>query len=124
MYRILLVEDNEISRLLMTDYLEYCGWKVFSLADGEPFPQTMQQFQPHLVLLDLKLPGVDGFTLLAQAQQTPEWLEIPIVVVSAFAFQTDQQRALKLGARRYLVKPVKPSLLREVILEELNLLTS
>lgn len=124
MYRILLVEDNEISRLLMSDYLEYCGWKVLSLAEGEPFLQTMRQFQPHLVLLDLKLPGVDGFTLLAQAQQIPEWLGIPIIVVSAFAFQTDQQRALNLGARRYLVKPVKPLLLREVIQEELNLLTS
>ena len=121
MCRILLIEDNEISRLLMSDYLEYCGWKVFSLAEGETFLETMQQFQPHLVLLDLKLPGVDGFTLLAQAQQTPDWFRVPIVVVSAFAFQSDQQRALNLGARRYLVKPVKPLRLKEVIAEELNL---
>ncbi|HEY9908059.1 MAG TPA: response regulator [Thermosynechococcaceae cyanobacterium] len=121
MYRILLIEDNEISRLLMTEYLQYCGWEILSLRDGKAFQATMQQFQPHLIVLDLKLPFVDGFTLLAQVQQTPEWLSIPIVVVSAFAFQADQQRAMSLGARRYLVKPVKPLLLSQVISEELSL---
>ena len=104
--RILLVEDNDISRQLMSDYLKHCGYSIHSLAGGATFTQAMAQFQPHLVLLDLKLPDIDGFTLLAQAQQTSEWSSTPIVVISAFAFQADRVRALNLGARQYLVKPV------------------
>ncbi|UBF28047.1 response regulator [Kovacikia minuta CCNUW1] len=120
--RILLVEDNDINRQLMTDYLKYCGYEVFSVAKGESFAAAMTQFHPHLVLLDLKLPDIDGYTLLQQIQQTPDWSKIPVIVVSAFAFQADQQRALNLGACRYLVKPVKlPELIR-AISEELSYL--
>lgn len=81
---------------------------------------TIEQFQPHIVLLDLKLPDVDGFTLLHQFQQRRDWSNIPVVVVSAFAFQADQQRAFNLGARRYLVKPVNLSRLKRAICEELS----
>jgi two-component system cell cycle response regulator DivK len=117
--RILLVEDNDINRQLMTDYLKYCGYEVLSLPKGSGFATAMSQFEPHLVLLDLKLPDIDGYTLLQQIQQQPEWVNIPVIVVSAYAFQSDQQRALNLGARRYLVKPVKLSELMQAISEEL-----
>lgn len=120
--RILLIEDNDINRQLMTDYLKYCGYEVLSLPRGGTFAAAMSQFKPHLVLLDLKLPDVDGYTLLQQIQQKPEWLKIPVIVVSAYAFQSDQQRALSLGARRYLVKPVKLPELLQAISEELTYL--
>ncbi|MBD2022809.1 response regulator [Leptolyngbya sp. FACHB-36] len=116
---ILLIEDNDISRQLMSEYLKYCGYNVLELPGGSAFETSIAAFQPDLILLDLKLPDVDGFTLLQQVQQHPEWLHIPIIVVSAFAFQSDQQRALSLGARRYLVKPVKLVQLERSIQEEL-----
>lgn len=119
--RILLIEDNSTSQQLMSDYLEYYGYKVLSLSQGSHVAAAMEKFQPHIVLLDLKLPDVDGFTLLHQFQQRRDWLKIPIVVVSAFAFQSDQQRAFNLGARRYLVKPVNLVKLRRTICEELNI---
>ncbi|WP_421658140.1 response regulator [Leptothermofonsia sp. ETS-13] len=118
--RILLVEDNDVNRQLMTDYLKYCGYDVLSLARGEMFTAAMKQFEPHVILLDLKLPDVDGYTLLQQAQQRQEWTQTPIIVVSAYAFHADRQRALNLGARRYLVKPVKLPELIEAITEELT----
>lgn len=121
--RILLIEDNDISRQLMNDFLRHCGYCVRVLSSGSTFAQEMTQFQPHLVLLDLKLPDIDGFSLLKQAQQTSEWSEIPIVVVSAFAFQSDRQRALSLGARQYLVKPVMLPQIQQAISEELKYLT-
>lgn len=119
--RILLIEDNHTSRQLMGDYLEYHGYEVHSLSQGADFAQTMDQFQPHIVLLDLKLPDIDGFTLLQQFQQRLDRLKVPVIVVSAFAFQADQQRAMSLGARRYLVKPVNLVQLRRAICEELKL---
>ncbi len=105
---------------MLEDYLVFCGYRVRSLAGGADFFQDLADFQPDLVLLDLKLPDVDGYVLLEQIQQQPEWRHIPVVIVSAFAFKADQQRALGLGARRYLVKPVSLKDLRQVIEEELH----
>lgn len=118
--RILLVEDNQTNRQLLNDYLGYLGYQVFSLAGGADFLQTMAEFQPHLVLLDLKLPDIDGYTLLQQIQERPDWLHIPVFVVSAYAFQADEERALSLGARRFFVKPVNLVSLRQAIAEEIH----
>jgi two-component system cell cycle response regulator DivK len=119
--RILLVEDNEASRQLMSEYLEYYGYRVMTLAKGALFDQAMLQFCPNLVLLDLKLPDIDGFTLLQQ--RSSDCLNVPIIVISAFAFQADQQRAFQLGASQYLVKPVSLTQLKQVIRHELTLST-
>lgn len=100
--RILLVEDHYLNRLLLSDYLNYCGYDVQSLSEGSAFFSTIEKFQPDLMLLDLKLPDIDGYSLLKQVQQKPDLSKIPIIVVSAFAFKADQELALSLGARRYL----------------------
>lgn len=118
--RILLIEDNEPNRRLLEDYLIYQGYSVLSLAIGRGFEQALINFQPQVVLLDLKLPDIDGCDILEQMQQHPEWSLIPVIVVSARAFVADQQRALSLGARRYLVKPIRLQELLQVIQEELS----
>ncbi|BAU11258.1 response regulator receiver protein [Leptolyngbya sp. NIES-3755] len=117
--RILLIEDNEPNRRLLEDYLIYQGYSVLALSAGRGFEQALTDFQPQVVLLDLKLPDIDGCDILEQVQQNPEWSQIPIIVVSARAFIADQQRALNLGARRYLVKPIRLLELQQVIREEL-----
>lgn len=113
--RILLVEDNDLNRELLADYLRHCGHEVFTLAQGSGFFVSIEQYQPNLVLLDLRLPDVDGYQLLEELQQQPHLQQLPIIVISGFAFQEEQQRALKLGARRYLVKPVSLTKLIEAI---------
>lgn len=106
---------------MLEDYLVYCGYEVSGLAGGSGFFQALADFQPHLILLDLKLPDIDGFTLLEQIQQQSDWQHIPVVVVSAFAFKSEQQRAFSLGVRRYFVKPVTSLAdLRQAIQEELR----
>jgi len=118
--RILLLEDNDINRQLLSEYLIYLGYQVLALPDGCNLFQALSDFQPQLILLDLKLPGIDGYTILEQIQQSSDWHQVPVIVVSAFAFKADQQRAINLGARRYFVKPVKLPQLKEAIQEELN----
>ena len=118
--RILLVEDNSANRQLLSDYLEHYGWEMLSLERGAQFGSAMWHYQPDLILLDLKLPDVDGYTLLRQVQQHPKWRKTPVIIVSAFAFQSDKDRAMDLGARRYLVKPVNLAELRQAIGEELG----
>ncbi|WP_210404144.1 response regulator [Chroococcidiopsis sp. TS-821] len=122
--KILIVEDNDLNRQMLDDYLSFCGYEILSLADGTCFFQKMTEFQPQLILLDLKLPDIDGYTLLEKLQNRADWQDIPIFVVSAFAFSADQQRALSLGATRYFVKPVNLTELKQAIKEELATLTT
>ncbi|MBH8565709.1 response regulator [Nostoc sp. CENA67] len=118
--RVLLIEDNDINRMLLSDYLSYCGYDVQSLSDGSALFATIETFQPELVLLDLKLPGIDGYLLIEQIQQKPNCSKIPIIVVSAFAFKADKERAINLGAKRYLIKPINLTELLLTIEEELS----
>lgn len=121
--RILLVEDHEISRQLLSDYLGCLGYQVLAIADGKAFFSTLASFQPDLILLDLKIPHLDGYSILKQFQALPIDRQVPIIVVSAYAFKSDQQRALNLGAKKYFVKPINLSQLREAIQEVLGGLT-
>lgn len=118
--RLLIVEDNNLNRLMLNDYLSFCGYQVFSLACGANFFEEIANFQPHLILLDLKLPDVDGYSLLEQLQLNPQWHTIPVVVVSAFAFRADRLRAFNLGARQYFIKPVSLNDLRQAIHQEIT----
>lgn len=115
--RILLVEDDPSNRLLLQDYLIHQGYQVLSLAEGTHFFQTLAHFQPQVVLLDLKLPNISGYQLLEAVQQQPELEPLPIIVITGFAFQAERQRALQLGARHYLVKPICPERLLTTIAE-------
>ncbi|MBW4487575.1 MAG: response regulator [Trichocoleus desertorum ATA4-8-CV12] len=103
--RILIVEDNELHRLITHDCLEAEGYTVLSLPDGLNFFPSVAKFQPDLLLLDLKLPCIDGFTLLQQLKASP-WAAIPVIIASAYAFQSEKRKAIDLGASSYLTKPI------------------
>lgn len=118
--QIVLVEDNDINRLLMRDFLNHCGHRVVDLANAANLLKALEEIQPDVILLDLKLKDTDGFQLLEQLQHNPKFQHIPIIVVSGLAFEADKNRALTLGARRYLVKPVNLNDLRIVLQEEVD----
>jgi two-component system, cell cycle response regulator DivK len=115
--RILVVEDDSTSRLLLHDYLNHLGYEVFSILSGAEFFGAIEQFQPHLILLDLKLPQIDGYTLLEQLRQNQNYDRLPVIVISAYAFRADQQRAFALGANEYLVKPIDLNALKQILAE-------
>ncbi|AUT03233.1 two-component system response regulator [Nostoc sp. CENA543] len=117
--RILIVEDDKINRMLLSDYLKYFGYNVLSFPDGENFIFNIKSFNPDLILLDLKLPDIDGYYLLQQVKQHPSCHNIPIIVVSGFAFEIDKEKAIKLGASDYFVKPINLNLLTIAIAKEL-----
>lgn len=113
--RILLIEDDAGNRMLFKDFLKYCGYEVLALADGTDALNAMQYFDPHLVLLDLKLPGMSGLSILEALQQDPYFQQIPVIIISGYAFESDRAKALALGATAYLVKPVPPQRLRAAL---------
>jgi len=118
--QILLIEDNDSNRLLLRDFLRHCGHDVTALASGAEIFETLARIQVDIILLDLKLPEPDGFQILATLQSHPIFRQIPVVVVSGLAFQSDQQRAKALNARHYLVKPIKLNELESIIQQEVT----
>lgn len=119
--KVLLVEDNDANRMLLSDCLNFCGYQVKGLPNGSKFFSTVETFRPDLVVLDLKLPDIDGFLLLEKMQHNSHTAKIPVIVVSGLAFKSDCERAMNLGARRYFVKPVILTELTEAIEKELDL---
>ncbi|MEL6221786.1 MAG: response regulator [Cyanobacteria bacterium J06627_8] len=104
--RILLIEDDDTNRQMLSDFLAFYGYTVRGIATGAELLSALDEFCPGVILMDIKLPDVSGYTLLDQLGQHPRWFHIPVVVVSAHAFRADQARALQLGASQYFVKPV------------------
>lgn len=113
--RIVVVEDDRGNRLFFADYLTYSGFNVLALPHGLDLHQHLKEFQPQLLLLDLGLPEVDGYTLLKQLRATDQWRHLPVIIVSGYAFAEDQHRALALGAQQYLVKPIALQQLNQAI---------
>ena len=117
--KVLLVEDNDVNRMLLSDCFKFCGYQVKALPGGSKFFSTVKTFRPNLIVLDLKLPDIDGFLLLEKMQQNSYTAKIPVIVVSGLAFKSDCERAISLGARRYFVKPVILTELTQAIEKEL-----
>lgn len=109
---ILLVEDNPQAAKLFSLYLRQAGYRVEVVGDGELVLPVAAGTRPQAIVLDLLLPGLDGWEVLALLKATPETRDIPVVIVSVL----DRQRlGFELGAVDYLVKPVdRGQLLRAV----------
>lgn len=118
--RILVVEDDTLNRRLFKDYLTLCGYQVRTLACGCYFFEQIERFQPDLILLDLKLPSVDGYTLLAQMNASQNWQHLPVIVVSVVDPNTKQGRNLSLSPHLYFSKPLSASTLSQAIAEKLQ----
>jgi DNA-binding response OmpR family regulator len=100
--RVLIVEDDDTLARVIADNLRFAGYEVSAAGDGREAVARLRTFQPDLVLLDLMLPGQNGFELCGVLRQGGR---TPIVILSARAQKTDKLRGLKLGADDYLTKP-------------------
>jgi two-component system cell cycle response regulator DivK len=105
--RVLLVEDDINLRFLLKDFLTHVGYITLDLADGLNFVPTVAEFQPQVVLLDIKLPHVDGLTLLQQLRDS-NWRDIPVIIWSACTLPHYEEGACHLGVQDYLIKPMDP----------------
>ena len=117
MNKILIVEDEEAIADLEKDYLELSGFEVESASDGTSGLKKALEEEFHLVILDLMLPGVDGFEICRQIREVKN---IPIIMVSAKKDDIDKIRGLGLGADDYMTKPFSPSELVARVKAHLN----
>lgn len=104
---ILLVEDNELNRDMLSRRLRRKGFEVLLAVDGQEGIEAARRTVPDLILMDMSLPVVDGWEASRQLKQEPETAQIPIIALTAHAMAGDRQRALKAGCDDYDTKPVE-----------------
>jgi two-component system cell cycle response regulator DivK len=105
---ILLIEDNEQNRYLLTFLLEQHGYRVMSAADGARGIEAAKTFLPSLILLDIQLPTMDGYAVARALRQNASLCDVPIVAVTSYAMPGDQEKALEAGCTGYIEKPINP----------------
>jgi len=109
---ILVVDDDRINRLMLSRDLEREGHRVTSVEDGSRALEALRAERFDLVLLDVLMPGLDGYETLAQIERDEKLRHVPVIMVSALEDIESVVRCLELGAADYLPKPFDPVLLR------------
>ena len=105
---LLLIEDNEQNRYLVTYLMQARNWNVIHAADGPTGIDMAREFKPILILLDIQLPGMDGYEVAEKLKKDPELAEIPIIAVTSYAMPGDRERCLDAGCTGYIEKPINP----------------
>ena len=112
---VLLVEDNELNREMLTRRLRRAGLEVVTAADGREALARMREQQPAVVLMDMSLPVLDGWTACRMAREDAQLKHIPIIALTAHAMEEDRVKAMNAGCDDYATKPVDfPALLAKI----------
>lgn len=115
MAKILLVEDNEINRDMLSRRLLRKGYEVVMAVDGEQAVAMAQSERPDLILMDMSLPVIDGWEATRRVKATETSSRIPIIALTAHAMFGDRERALDAGCDDYDTKPIEmPRLLEKI----------
>jgi CheY-like chemotaxis protein len=124
---LLVAEDNDLDAMLLARLIERCGdaFQMVRVEHGDAAVDYLQgtgayadrgKFPPaDLLLLDLKMPRRDGFGVLRWRQETPAFMQLPVIVFSSSALREDVERAYTLGASSYIVKPSDPLLFERLV---------
>ena len=111
----MIADDNAAGRELVRELLEQQGCEVLEAVDGRDALGKTRGFGPDLVLLDIQMPGLNGFDVLRQLRQDAALDAIPVVALTALAMEGDEQRARAAGFDAYLTKPIRARALRESV---------
>lgn len=102
--KILIIEDEKDLRFFLATTLKSEGFEIIEAIDGETGIEKAKKEKPDIILLDLLLPGIDGFEVLSQLKKDEELEKIPVFVLSNFDQEEKKEKSFKLGAVDYLVK--------------------
>ena len=113
--KILIVDDSPTERHVLNDMLTKAGFEVVASDNGEDAIHKSKQLKPDLILMDVVMPGMNGFQLTRRLSRDPVTESIPIIMCTSKSQQTDRIWGLRQGARDYVVKPVRAEDLLEKI---------
>ncbi len=115
--QILIIEDQEDNRRIMSDMLNAAGFEVIEAVNGEDGVSMAEANVPDLILMDIQLPGVDGYEATRRIRAKPDLSAIPIIAVTSYALSGDDKKAFEAGCDAYLAKPFSPRVLLAKIRE-------
>src|SRR5688572_13849872 len=118
--RILVIEDHEENRRLLRDLLTSVGYELIEALTGEEGLALAQTEVPDLILMDIQLPGIDGYETTRRIKANPALRDIPVVAVTSYALSGDDVKALEAGCDAYVTKPFDPAELLAKIQEYLT----
>ena len=118
--RILAVDDQEDNRRILRDLLTMAGYEVIEAVTGEDAVTLALAQRPDLILMDIQLPGIDGYEATRRVKANPALRAIPVIVVTSYALSGDEQKALAAGADGYVSKPFSPRALLAKVREFLG----
>jgi two-component system cell cycle response regulator DivK len=114
-HTILLIEDNEQNLDLATFLLEKKGWQVVPARSGPEGIEIAARLRPDLVVLDIQLPGMDGYAVAQELRRNAALKDVPIVAVTSYAMIGDREKGLEAGCTGYIEKPINPDTFAEEI---------
>lgn len=117
---VLIIEDEGDIRHFIARVLELEGYQVLSAGDGPTGLGLLRENGVSLVLLDLRLPGMDGWTVLREIKRDEALAATPVIVLTAIAEAIQRKKTLRMGALKYLVKPLSAGILSQTIAEVLR----
>jgi len=118
--RILVIEDQEDNRRIVRDLLTSAGYDLIEAVTGEEGVTLAETQRPDLILMDIQLPGLDGYEATRRIKANPALRHIPIIVVTSYALSGDEAKAREAGCDGYVAKPFSPRVLLAKIREHLS----
>lgn len=106
--RILVVEDHPTNRRILRDLLTSAGYELTEAVTGEDGVALAETCRPDLILMDIQLPGFDGYEATRRIKGNPALRRIPIIAVTSYALNGDEEKALEAGCEAYVSKPFSP----------------
>lgn len=106
--KVLVIEDNEQNLYLVRFILERSGYEVFAAPDGGSGIEAALSLRPDLILLDIQLPGMDGYAVARNLRRDPALAGTPIVAVTSYAMAGDREKVMEAGCDGYIEKPIDP----------------
>jgi two-component system, cell cycle response regulator DivK len=113
--RILVVEDNINNRLLIRDILVFHGYEVIEAENGEKGVELAKIHLPDLILMDIQMPVMDGFTAMAMIKGDPATRAIRMLALTSFAMKGDREKIMQAGFDDYIAKPIETRKLPEIV---------
>ncbi len=104
--KVLIVDDSKTETMFLTDILQKQGFAVRSAENADEAMKRLKEEKPDLILMDVVMPGQNGFQLTRSINRTPEYTGIPIIICTSKNLETDRVWGMRQGARDYITKPV------------------
>ena len=105
-HNVLIVDDSKTELMYLSDILKKAGYAVVTAENAEEANKRLDQAKPDLILMDVVMPGQNGFQLTRTITRDPRWADVPVIMCTSKNQETDKVWGMRQGARDYIVKPV------------------